>query len=166
MAMSAAGRFCEWLEQTGPSQFIQTHSWWVVPAVQTVHILAISAVAGSALVLNLRLLGLLCAEQSVRSVAKRFAPVIWWSLPILLITGAVLTIGEPARELLNTVFRLKMLLILTAMALLAYFQSQLSRDPDRFEKACGSSPAALSIAIPSLALWAGIILAGRWIAYI
>jgi uncharacterized membrane protein len=165
MAISSVGRFCQWLEQTPPSQFIQGESW-LVPAVQTVHILAISAVAGSALLINLRLLGALCTDQSVESISKRFAPVIWWALPILLVTGTVLTIGEPARELLNPVFRLKMVLILTAMALLAYFQKSVSRNPGRYEGAQRAKGAAIAVAIPSLLVWAGIIVAGRWIAYI
>jgi hypothetical protein len=164
MAVSALGRFCQWLEQTEPSQFIQK-AGWVVPSVQTVHILAISAVAGSALILNLRLLGLLCTGQSLQSVSKRFAPVIWWSLPVLLATGTILTIGEPGRELLNPVFRIKMVLILAAMGLLAFFQGRLSRNPSRYDGATGRS-AAFSIALPSLLLWTGIVIAGRLIAYV
>jgi hypothetical protein len=164
MAVSALGRFCQWLEQTGPSQFIQS-AGWVVPSVQTVHILAISAVAGSALILNLRLMGVLGTGQSVQSVSKRFAPVIWWSLPVLLTTGTILTIGEPGRELLNPAFRIKMLLILAAMALLAFFQARLSRDPGRYDGGAGRG-AAFSIALPSLLLWTGIVFAGRLIAYV
>jgi hypothetical protein len=164
MAVSAVGRFCQWLEQTGPSQFIQS-AGWVVPSVQTIHILAISAVAGSALILNLRLMGVLFTSQSVQSVSKRFAPVIWWSLPVLLVTGTILTIGEPGRELLNPVFRIKMVLILAAMALLAFFQARLSRDPCQYDGPAGRG-AALSIALPSLLLWTGIIFAGRLIAYV
>jgi len=164
MAVSAVGRFCQWLEQTEPSQLIQS-AGWVVPSVQTVHILAISAVAGSALILNLRLMGLICTSQPLQGVSKRFAPVIWWSLPVLLATGTILTIGEPARELLNPVFRIKMVLILTAMALLAFFQTRLSRDPRRYDRAAGRG-AAFSIALSSLLLWTGIIFAGRLIAYV
>ncbi len=55
MAVSALGRFCQWLEQTPLSLFAQSHGW-VVPSIQTIHILAISAVAGSALMINLRLM--------------------------------------------------------------------------------------------------------------
>ncbi len=165
MAVSALGSFCQWLEQTSLSQLIQG-AGWVVPTVQTVHILAISAVAGAALIINLRLMGVICKDQKIRSISKRFGPVIWWSLPILLLTGVVLTIGEPARELLNPVFRLKIMLIFAAMALLAHFQSGVRRHPDRYESAHGGRGAAFLIAVPSLMLWAGIIFAGRWIAYI
>ena len=165
MAVSALGSFCQWLEQTPPSLFVQSHGW-VVPAVQTVHILAISAVAGSALMMNLRLLGVAFKAQPVADVARRFAPVIWWALPILLLTGLVLTLGEPARELLNPVFRIKMLLVLAATALLAVLQARLNRNPKRYERGQGSRGSAIAIAIASLVLWTGIVIAGRWIAYV
>ena len=46
---------CIWIDQTALSQAIQTASW-VVPSVQTVHILAIAAVMGAAMMISLRLL--------------------------------------------------------------------------------------------------------------
>ncbi|MGA7327665.1 MAG: DUF6644 family protein [Rhodomicrobium sp.] len=165
MAVSALGRFCQWLEQTPPSLFVQSHGW-VVPSVQTVHILAISAVAGSALMINLRLMGVAFTAQPVSSVSGRFAPVIWYALPVLLVTGLVLTLGEPARELLNPVFRIKMLLILAAMALLTLLQTRLNRNPERYERGRGGRGSAIAIAIGSLLLWTGIVIAGRWIAYV
>jgi hypothetical protein len=60
---------CTWLEQTPVSHAIQVTSW-VVPAVQTVHILAIAAVASSALMIDLRLLGLVAADQPLKDVSS------------------------------------------------------------------------------------------------
>jgi hypothetical protein len=44
---------CVWIDQTAFSQAIQTTSW-IVPTVQTIHILAIADVASSALMFDLR----------------------------------------------------------------------------------------------------------------
>ena len=41
---------CHWIDQTALSQWIQI-AGWVVPTVQTIHILAIAVVASSALML-------------------------------------------------------------------------------------------------------------------
>ena len=108
MRTPALDKFCAWLEQTPLSQAIQT-AGWVVPAVQTVHILAIAAVMASALMIALRL-------------DARFRPVIWWALPVLAATGLVMIVGEPVRSLENPVFQLKMALLATAIvvALLPY----------------------------------------------
>jgi uncharacterized membrane protein len=161
----AINRFCTWLDQTSMSQYIQIHTW-VIPSVQTVHILAIASVMASALLIDLRLLGIFGRDQSLQSVCKRFLPVIWVALPILLVTGTILIIGEPARALKNPVFQLKIVLILAAIALTGYFQYRLTQNPDRYDPAKGVRAKALLIAIPSLALWIGIVLAGRWIAYV
>ncbi len=147
MRTQALDKFCSWLEHTPLSQAIQSAAW-VVPAVQTIHILAIAAVMSSVLMLDLRLLGIVGSDQPLARATSRFRPVIWWTLPILLATGVVMIIGEPARSLANSVFQLKMLLLLAAIAVTAAF-----REGSRI------------IAVLSLSLWVGIVFAGRWIAY-
>lgn len=162
--MTLLNQFCLWLEQTALSQAIQSTAW-IVPAVQTVHILAIATVIGAVLMLNLRLLGLLGRDQTVRQFSARFLPVIWWVLPVLAVTGAIMIIGEPARSLKNPFFQLKMSLLVAALMVTAFYQYRLARGAPRFKAAAGGRSAALLIAIPWLALWTGIVFAGRWIAY-
>jgi hypothetical protein len=147
MRTQSLDRFCAWLEQTPLSQAIQ-NTGWVVPAVQTIHILAIAAVMSSVLMLDLRVLGIVGRDQPLARVTGRFRPVIWWTLPLLLATGIVMIVGEPARSLANPVFQLKMLLLLAAIA-----ATTALREGSRI------------IAILSLLLWVGIVFAGRWIAY-
>jgi len=162
--MTLLNQFCLWLEQTALSQAIQSTAW-IVPAVQTVHILAIATVIGAVLMLNLRLLGLLGRDQTVQRFSARFLPVIWWVLPVLAVTGAIMIIGEPARSLKNPFFQLKMSLLVAALMVTAFYQYRLARGAPRFKAAAGGRSAALLIAIPWLALWTGIVFAGRWIAY-
>ena len=88
---------CVWIDQTPLSQAIQVTNW-IVPAVQTVHILAITVVAASALMINLRLLGVFSADRPLQEVSARFLPLVWWPLLVLLATGAIMIIGEPARR--------------------------------------------------------------------
>jgi hypothetical protein len=155
---------CAWLEQTPLSQTIQVMSW-VVPTVQTVHILAIAAVAGSALMIDLRLLGLVAVEQSLKDVSSRFLPFIWWPLLILLATGAIMIVGEPPRTLKNPVFLLKMTLLVLAIAVTGLFQYLVRRNPTFGASGSRQRVAAEAIAVVSLLLWTGIIFSGRWIAY-
>mgnify|MGYP003346826271 CR=1 FL=1 len=79
--------FCEAIDSTALSQTIQSVKW-VVPAVQTVHILAIAAVMSSILMINLRLLGISGTDQTIARISNRFGPVIWGALILLLLTGA------------------------------------------------------------------------------
>ncbi len=155
---------CAWLEQTRLSQAIQVTDW-AVPTVQTVHILAIAVVAGSALMIDLRLVGVLGTDQPVKRVTSRFMPFLWWALLALLVTGAIMIIGEPSRSLKNPAFQLKMALLITAITVTGIFQLLLRRDTGFGDSVDGLRRLAATLAIFSMLLWSGIIFAGRWIAY-
>ena len=87
-------QICQWIDHTALSQAIKATNW-VVPTVQTVHILAIAVVASSALMIDLRLIGVFWANRPINAVSARFLPLIWWPLLILLATGAIMiTDGE------------------------------------------------------------------------
>ena len=163
MKFDALTRFCAWLELTPPSQIIQSVSW-IVPTVQTVHILAIAMVFASATMIALRLMGRIATDQPTRAVAARFLPFIWWPLLVLLATGIVMITGEPARSLANAVFQLKMLLLLGAIAATRYVQTTLDSDATH-APANGLQAQVKWFGVAALALWVGIIVAGRWIAY-
>jgi len=165
MALASLAPFCDWLANTPVSQTIQTVSW-IIPAVQTVHILAVAAVLTSALMIDLRLLGARSTDQPVASITNRFLPFIWWPLPLLLTTGALLIIAEPARSLQNPVFLLKMALLLAAAAVTLACQLPLRKDPFFWDANEGRKRAARLIALASLPLWIAIVFAGRWIAYV
>jgi hypothetical protein len=155
---------CRWIEQTALSQSIQTAAW-VVPTVQTIHILAIAMVASSALMIDLRLIGVFWANRPMKAVAGRFLPLIWWTLTVLLATGIVMIIAEPARSLKNPAFQLKMILLIAALTVTWLFQLFQRRNPAFGDLASGPRAAATAIAVASMLLWSSIIFAGRWIAY-
>jgi hypothetical protein len=154
---------CHWIDQTALSQWIQI-SGWVVPTVQTIHILAIAIVASSALMLDLRLIGAFWANRPIETVKARFLPLIWWPLLVLLGTGIIMIAAEPARSLKNPAFQLKMLLLIAALMVTWLFQF-LHRRNTAFGDVRGPRAAAVTLAIVSIMLWSSIIFAGRWIAY-
>jgi hypothetical protein len=93
-------------------------------------------------------------------------PFIWWPLPVLLATGALLIIAEPARALENPVFIVKMGLLLAAAGITLACQIPLQRDEAFWEVSVARKRAAQLIACASIPLWVAIICAGRWIAYV
>ena len=88
---------CVWIDSTAMSQMIQ-NTPWIVPAVQTVHILAIAALMASMLMINLRVVGMVGRDQPLARVSARYTPVIWWALPVLLISGAIYVEGGKPGE--------------------------------------------------------------------
>jgi magnesium-transporting ATPase (P-type) len=156
---------CDWLSKTPLSVVFQTAEWFV-PLVQTIHILAIAIFLISVYVISLRLLGVTRSARSVGSLIRGSAPWIWGALTVLLLTGVLLTITEPARELLNWAFRTKMVLVLTLAILLVATQSATRHDPEYWSASPGRKLAGRSIGLLALIIGAGVVTAGRWIAYV
>jgi magnesium-transporting ATPase (P-type) len=154
--------FCDWLSMTPLSVAFQSATWFV-PLVQTVHIIAIAILLMSIYLIGFRLLGLSRQSPSLAATVLKLQPWIWSALCVLLLTGILLTITEPARELLNWVFRTKMVLVLILASTVAIVQSPLRRDPEYW-----STRWLLARCVGALVLiiGAGIITAGRWIAYV
>ena len=153
--------FSTWLAATPLSHFIQLTTW-IIPTLQTIHILAIAAVFSSAVLVDLRLWRLFDRDLPIKDVAARFFPLIWPVLLVLLASGALLIIGEPRRSLLNTTFYIKMGLLVCAIAVTAGLQWSLKINPQFWES---RRLAGFFAATLSLAIWGSIIFAGRWIAY-
>lgn len=157
--------FCDRLSESAVSQVIQTTEW-VIPTVQTVHILAVAAVLSSILLVNLRFIGLRGQNQSIAVVTARYVPIVWYGLPILLATGATLIIAEPSRSLQNPVFVLKMALVLLAAGATLAYRIPLRRDPGFWDCSASRRRLAGVLACLTMPLWVAIVFAGRWIAYV
>ena len=151
--------FCDWLASTRISAAFGSVEW-IVPAVQSLHLLLIAAVMGAVLFLGLRLLGLHGATESVPVVARRLLPVIRIAVAGLGATGTILIVAEPARELTNPAFGCKMLLLSTMVLVTLWIQRRLAHDPGR-----ASGVLVRALGAISLIGWVGILAAGRWIAY-
>lgn len=137
---------------------------WVIPTIQTIHILAIAVLVGSALVSNLRLAGVLAADLEPATVVRRYLPWAWSALVLLLLTGLVMMVAEPGRTLGNAVFWTKMALVLFAFLLTRLLQKPLL-DARAMSSDSGNRSMTKSVAWLSLAVWAAVIFCGRFIAY-
>ena len=114
--------------------------------------------------LDLRLAGLLGRGQPMRSYNLRFYPSIWGGLCVLLATGTLQIMAEPARELLNWIFLTKMALIVAAVLLTAPVRWLL--EERRFGEVAPARRAVIrACALASLSAWVAIVVCGRWIAY-
>jgi uncharacterized membrane protein len=131
-----------------------------------VHILAIAIVMSSVILVDLRLLGLVGQSQSISSLSRRFLPWVWWSLLVLLVTGAVLITAEPRRDLLNPVFQAKMVLVVVAIVVTAIFQETVRRNMEVWDLSPRRRTGAWVTAVASLMVWTAIVICGRWIAYV
>jgi len=138
---------------------------WIIPTVQTVHILAIAVVMSSVAMINLRIFGMAGRSASMVQTTDRYVPWIWIALIVLAVTGATLITGEPVRSLVNPAFQLKMAMLVVAIAVTALFQVTVKRHAPFWDLTPRSVGAARAMALMTFVLWCAIAVAGRWIAY-
>jgi len=157
--------FAQWLAGTAPSVFIQEHNTWAIPAIQSVHIIGIAMVMGSVLMLDLRILGLTWTDQTLRQTTDRFGPWLTSALWLLLITGVLMVVGEPVRELVTFSFWLKMTLVAIGALVAVLFQRSLRRNERAWEDGHVHRATTKAMALITFAIWTAIIILGRLIAY-
>jgi hypothetical protein len=135
------------------------------PISQAVHILGIAVVMGSVVMVDLRLLGLAVPSQNVSEMIGRLMPWMWCALASNLVTGLLFVFARPGRYFFNPVFGIKFALLVPAVVLAVIVHRLGTREPGYWEASRGRAISARVIAVVSLAMWVGVVLAGRWIAY-
>lgn len=143
------------------SVWFQEQNAWFIPAVQSVHIVAIAMLVGSVLMINLRLLKVIGTDQTLQQTANRFGPWLTTALCVLLASGGLLVVGEPVRELVTVSFWLKMFLVAMGAVIAAMFRVRLNK----YGETLADSSAARFWAVFTLLIWIGVIFLGRLIAY-
>jgi hypothetical protein len=158
-------QFAEWLSTTSSSVFIQNHNGWVIPTIQSIHIVGIAAVFGSVFMICLRILGWAGMDQTLRQTTSRFGPWLTGGLWLMLVTGILMVIGEPDRELVTFSFWLKMFLVAVSTVVVTIFQSSLRKHEQRWEDTLVQRGSIKGLAIVTFLIWVCIIILGRLIAY-
>ena len=164
MIGAGLSELCNWLAATPLSQTIRA-AGWIIPTLQTIHILSVAVVFSSAILVDLRIWRLLERDVPLGEITRRFLPTIWPVLFILLTTGSLLIVGEPRRSLLNSTFYFKMALLAVAIVLTIALQRSTSSSPNFWERNRSRRIAGRLAASVSILVWCGILFAGRWIAY-
>jgi hypothetical protein len=157
--------FVQWLAMF-PSSIALRESTWMYPIVESVHVLSLTLFVGLSVLWDLRLLGLLLARVPVTEAQQRLMPWMMTGFALMVASGVVLFFGDPARFYLNVFFRVKVALLVLA-GLNAYFfhASASGHDLRSWDLSLKTPFQARLAGSVSLVLWAGIITAGRMIAY-
>lgn len=156
--------FARNLEAGSATQWIQQQAW-LIPTLQSIHILAVAVVFASSLLFAVRLGGLAGSNDPISTAADRYLAWAWRVLPVLLLTGLIQITGEPVRELTNWAFWTKMALV--ALVVLAMSGLRRGLGGETFDQLAAPvrsrNRVAALLLVVALVL---IIVAGRWIAYV
>jgi hypothetical protein len=154
---------CQWLQDLRFPTDIR-ESDWLFPTIETVHVLALVLVVGSILMVDLRLLGIVNRERSVRSVAAERLPVTWSAFFVAAVAGSFLFSSKAVTYYDDFAFRLKAVCLLLAGINMAWFHALTYRRVAEWDR--GPPPWAARIAGGiSLILWVTIVGAGRWVGF-
>jgi hypothetical protein len=156
--------FVQWLASTDVSNGLAGVPW-IVPAVQSAHIVAIGIIFGSVLMLDLRVLGWAGVDQTMTQVTRRYAPWIWGPLAVLAISGVVLILTEPAREFLAVSFWLKMIMLAIGSGFVIALQLSLRRHHETWDTDIGARASTKVLAVLTFLVWIAVIALGRLIAW-
>ena len=134
------------------------------PMVLACHALGMAAVAGTATMICIRVLGF--ARAVPVSLFSRLSAIAWAGLILNVVTGLALFSGDPLKFFYLPVFWLKLSLVTMGAASLWLVVRALPGAASLPEAGPGTPAGARLVAGCSLAFWAGAIIAGRLIAYI
>lgn len=154
--------FATWLVNTPPSIAL-ANAPFVVPLMQTIHIVAIAVLFSSVLMVGLRVMGWAARDQALSEVIAWHRRWFFGALIVLAATGAVLVLTEPPRELMAISFWVKMSTLALALAIAVRFVSSVERHRSGWDAAV---PAAAKVcAVLSFGAWCLVVFLGRFIAY-
>jgi hypothetical protein len=157
-------RFLQWLYDTQFSGMMR-ESLWAEPIVETIHVLTLTLFLGFAVMLDMRLLGVMMKRRRMSEVLAQFNPWLFAGFAIMIITGVLLFCGDPIAFWSTTFFKVKMVMLVLAGLNVLIFNATIGRKVAQWDLDPKTPGQAKVAAIVSLLLWVLIVAAGRGIAY-
>ena len=163
--------FCNWIENSPVGAGVK-NSIWIFPVVESIHILGIVLLVFTVALVDLRILGWkspggdLMRRRRLGELAGNLLPWMWRAVVIVILTGILLFSSEAASKCYESkAFYIKMILILIAVVNAAASDYTVRRHADEWDRRAFTPVHAKLMAILSLTAWAGVVFAGRGIAY-
>jgi hypothetical protein len=153
--------FLAFVEGSDLSNWIRSESMLAFPTIITLHTIGMGLLAGGSCAIDLRILG--GASGIPLDGMRRFFPLLWLALAVNAVTGVLLVIGYPTKQLTNPLFYIKLSLVALAVWLVYRIGTEVLRSAASGPKAVTAR--AKWLALASLAVWASLIVAGRLLEY-
>jgi hypothetical protein len=152
--------FVQWCYYSKDYAFVRD-SKYAIPLLQSLHLLGISLLLGTTVILNLRLLGLGFRRIPMPALADELMPWMKTGLGVAVVSGVMVFLPDPTRYAASGPFLRKM--VVFCLALLYHFT--IFRRAVRVAPETRSRAANIGLAAGSLVLWFGVGWLGRAIAF-
>ena len=150
--------FFVWLGETAIGRYLN-QSTAAFAATESLHIIALSLVGGAVLITHLAALGLTLKPLAPATIVRNLQPLAYLGLVLVTISGLLLLAAGPFKYYTNPLFPVKLALLAAALAAHTWLIRRLARGD-------GAPIATRALALTSLLLWTGVVVAGRWLGLI
>jgi hypothetical protein len=154
----------KWIESTSFAERTR-ESLYIFPTLEAIHVIGLTLVFGTILVLDLRLLGLASTGRPVHRVVADILKWTWLAFAITAVTGALMFTTNAIVYYENVYFRAKIALLVLAGLNMFAFELTARRTINQWDSARSAPPAGRVVAMLSLAIWVGVIVTGRMIGF-
>jgi hypothetical protein len=141
-------------------------SVWVFPLIETTHLMALAFSVGIIVVVDLRLIGAAMKNRPVTEVFDRLQPLALKGFAVNVISGLLLFWSEPLKCYNSIYFRAKLIMLFVLGLNAVLFSATTYKSVTSWDKAVLTPVSARVAGWVSLIFWAGVIVAGRAIAYV
>jgi len=153
--------FLSWLQDSSIAIWVaESESLWAYPTILALHTFGLAFLVGANVVIDFRLLGL--SPNTPLGPLKKLFPTMWVGLAINTVTGLLLFVASARVKAVLIMFHIKLLCVALAIIALVRIRRVV------FDAAATSASAvpdgAGRLAVLSLVLWTGAIVAGRLMA--
>jgi len=154
----------QWLAATQWSVALH-ESVYLWPLLESVHVLCLALFVGTAVMLDLRLLGVAMTHIPASAFTQRLLPWTRGAFLVMVVTGVLLFTATPVDYYRDLSFRIKLVLLAVAGFNVWFFHARTRRRIADWDSAAMPPTAARVAAIVSLTAWSGAVIAGRLVAY-
>ena len=136
------------------------------PWIESIHVLAITLVVGTIMIVDLRLIGFASLDRAVSRLTRDVLPCTWAAFAIAAITGGLLFSSNASTYAHNFYFQAKLAFLLLAGINMMIFNLFSSRGSERWGASAAATPVPARIAgAVSLLVWIGVVTFGRWVGF-
>jgi uncharacterized membrane protein len=146
---------CRWLQDNSFIALINGTAW-TAAALEIVHYFSMFILVGSMVIVDLRVLGLVGRLQDATQLADRLFPWIWASLALNFLSGFFMFAGSAIAYYRNDIFYDKVGVVLLAVVANIIVQQKVRK----WDQLPAMPASAKLIAVVSIGLWIGAIIAG------
>ena len=139
---------------------------YLFPAIESLHVLAITLVVGTITIVDLRLLGLPNREKGVRQLTKEVLPYTWAFFVLAVISGLLMFVSRATVYAGAAPFQVKIGIIFLAGLNTLVFHLFQYRSVDRWDRLVQPPLAAKIAGAVSLCIWMAVIVLGRWTGFV